>query len=230
MNIIEKLKSTLPKYFIEQPSTRKKIKFRPFTVKEEKVLLIANQTGNFEDFLTTLSDVIDDCFDLKNSSKELPIFDIDYFFLCLRSKSVGEIVQTKFKCPETNELIQITLNLDEIKPIYDENHKKEIKVNNFMVFKMKYPSLNYMIHNNSDYYDMIIDCIESIETQDELIESKNTSRDLLKQIVDLLTQQQFRQLINFFQTMPKIEKEVNYTTSDGVNRKITLKGIRDFFQ
>lgn len=230
MNIIEQLKNTIPKYFAEQPSTRKKIKFRPFTVKEEKTLLMANQTGNFDEFLITLSDIIDNCFELKNSAKTLPVFDIDYFFLCLRSKSVGEVIETKFTCPETNELVEITLDIDDIKPTYFENHNREVKVNDFMVFKMKYPSLEYMIKNNSDYYDMIIDCIESIETKDELIEAKNTSRDFIKQIVDLMTQPQFKQLVNFFQTMPKIEKEIEYQTSDGIKRKIILKGIRDFFQ
>ena len=230
MNIVETLKNSLPKYFIEQPSTRKKVKFRPFTVKEEKILLMANQTGNFDDFLITLSEVIDNCFELKTKSKNLPIFDIDYFFLALRAKSIGEIIETTFICSETNEPISITINLDDIKPIYSNNHEKEIKINDSMIFKLKYPSLEYAINNKGDYYDMVIDCIETIETKDELVEAKNTSREMLKEIVDLLTQQQFKKLIEFFKTMPRIEKEIEYETSDGVKRKTVLRGIRDFFQ
>lgn len=230
MKIIETLKNALPKYFIEQPSTRKKVKFRPFTVKEEKILLMANQTGNFDDFLITLSEVIDNCFELKTKSKNLPIFDIDYFFLALRSKSVGEVIETSFICPESKESIRVTINLEDIKPIYSENHEQKIKINDSMIFKMKYPSLEYAINSKGDYYDMVIDCIESIETKDELLESKNTSREILKEIVDLLTQTQFKKLIEFFKTMPKIEKEIEYQTPDGVIRKTTLRGIRDFFQ
>lgn len=230
MNLIEELKKSLPRYITEQPSTKAKLKFRPFTVKEEKVLLMANQTGNFEDFLVTLSDIIDSCFELKGKSKDLPFFDIDHLFLALRSKSIGEIVEPKFICPETGETIQVTLNLDEVKPIYSKDHSREISINETMVVKMKYPSLDYMIHNKSDYYDMVIDSIESVETKDQLLNASETSRETLKEFVDLLTQQQFKKLVNFFKTMPKIEQEVNYITSDGVSRKITLKGIRDFFR
>jgi len=225
------LKTTLPKYVTEQPSTRKKIKFRPFTVREEKILLMSNQTGTYEDFLFTLSDVINNCFELNTDSKKLPIFDIEYFFLVLRSKSIGEIIEPTIICPVTQEKINLTINLDDIKPIYDNTHNREFVINNEIKITMRYPSLEYMaLEKPEDYYEILIDCIDKIETKDEIIEYTNTSRELLKEFVDNLTQIQFQKMIDFLKTMPKLEKEIKYKTSDGVERSLTLKGLQDFFQ
>jgi hypothetical protein len=229
--IINKIKNQLPKYTIEQPSTRKKVTFRPFTVKEEKNLQIANQTGSYEDFLVTLSDVINNCFGIDVDSKSFPIFDIEYFFINLRAKSIGELIEPTIICPETKENIKIKINLEEIKPVYDLSHKNKIDIGSNILVTMKHPSLDYILNNSDvDYYDMLIDCIVSIETIDEIFNSVDVSRDTIKEFVESLTSKQFKNLIDFFKTMPKIEKEINYKTSDGIERKITLKGLRDFFQ
>lgn len=224
------LKNSLPKYKTIQPSTKKKVTYRPFTVKEEKALLIANSTGNNQDFLTTLGSVIESCFNIENANT-LPIFDVEYFFLKLRCKSIGELIEPIIICPVTNEKISIYLNIEEIEPIYDNNHSCEINLDNFIV-KMRYPTLIDFIDKkeNEDYYDMMIKCIESIQTQKELIETKNATEEEIKEFVDLLTKAQFNKLIDFFKTMPKIEKQLVYKTSDGIERKLLLKGIRDFFQ
>lgn len=229
--LVEILKNSLPKYFIEQPSTRKKVSFRPFTVKEEKNLIIANQTGSPNDFLLTLTEVIDSCFDLPENSKKLPVFDVEYFFISLRSKSIGEILQTTFVCPKTNEKINITLNLDDIKPVFDENHKDTFNIGSKLNIKMKYPTIEYLLNTtNNDYYDMLVDCVEYIETKDELIHSKEVSRETIIEFVENLSKKDFDMLINFFKTMPRIEKEINYKTSDGADQSIILKGMRDFFR
>jgi len=229
--LLDSLRSSLPKYIITQPSTKKKITYRPFTVREEKILLMSNQTGEYEDFLTTLADIIDNCFELETKSKKLPIFDIEYFFIKLRSKSIGEQVEPIIVCKETKEKIQLNLNLDDIIPIYPENHSKTVAIGSDIIVNMKYPSLEYLISNKDfDYYDMLIDCIDTIETKSELIDSKVVSRESIKEFIDLLTKKQFESLIEFFKTMPKIEKEIEYKTSDGVTRKILLRGLRDFFQ
>jgi len=228
--ILDYMKKSLPKYVIKQPSTGKNISFTPFTVKDEKSLLIANNTGNREDFLTTIGSVIQSCFGIEKI-ENVPIFDIEYFFIKLRCKSIGEIVETIIICPETSEKINISLNLDEIEPIFYDNHNKKIKFEN-MIITMRYPTLNDFISRkeNEDYYDLMMKCIETIETSKELIETKNYSPDSLKEFIDLLTKPQFNKLVEFFKTMPKIQRELNYTTSDGKERKIILRGVRDFFQ
>jgi hypothetical protein len=231
-SLIDNMIRSLPKYNVKQPSTKKTITFRPFVVREEKTLYMSNETGTHEDFLSTLGNVIDSCFELKTEAKNLPIFDIEYFFLKLRCKSLGEFANPTIICPYTGEKIKIELNLDEIEPSYSKDHTNEIKLDGSIKIKMKYPTLEYFIEaerNIKDYYELIIDCIESIETKDELIESKNTSRDQIQEFVDVLKKDQFEKLISFIKTMPRIEKKIEYTTTDGKTREILLKGIKDFF-
>jgi hypothetical protein len=232
-NIIQKLKSSLPIYTTIQPSTGKLVKYRPITVKEEKVLLISKQTGNHEDFLATISSVVDGCFELTTPGNELPIFDVEYFFLKLRSKSINEIANPTIICPETGESIKLTVNLDDIEPTLFSNHSKEIKINNGFIITMRYPTTNDLLDFNSkefNYYDMLIKCIVKIESDSEIIETKNYNEELVKEFVDTLTKQQFQMLLEFFKTSPKIELEVPYQASDGKQRTIKLKGIKDFFQ
>lgn len=232
-DLLNSMKKTLPKYNAKQPSTGKNISFRPFTVKEEKALIIANQTGSYEDFLITLADVIDNCFDLKISTKNLPVFDVEYFFLKLRSKSIGEILEPVISCPVTGEKVKLYINLDDIEPVLDSKHTKKINIDDFIIVKMKYPSLEMLIDKEktkSDYFDLIIDCIESIETKSEIIEASNVSKENLKEFIELLTSEQYKKLISFFKTSPKLEHEVKYVTSDSTERTIILRGLRDFFQ
>jgi hypothetical protein len=227
------MKKSLPRYSVKQPSTKKNVTFRPFTVKEEKALIIANQTGSYEDFLVTLANIIDNCFDLKTDAKNLSIFDVEYFFLKLRSKSVGEILEPIITCPVTNEKIKLQINLDNIEPIYDSTHSNVVNIDNAILVKLKYPSLNHLIekeNSKADYFEMIIDCIESIETKNEIIEADSVSRENLKEFIELLTSDQYKKIISFFKTSPKLEYEAIYITSDMVERKIILRGLRDFFQ
>lgn len=231
--LLDKMKTCLPKYKLKQPSTGKVVTYRPFTVREEKNLIIANQTGSYEDFLLTLSDIIDSCFSLKDSAKTLPLFDIEYFFIKLRCKSVGEFVEPTIVCPITGEKIKIQLNLEEIEPKFNEGHKKEIELGGNILVTMQYPSLDNLIKRESktvDYFDLLLECIFSIETDKELIESKAQNEENLKEFIDLLTTDQYKKLISFFKTSPKLEKEIKYRTSDGVERTLILKGLRDFFQ
>lgn len=231
--LLENMKQSLPRYNLVQPSTGFTITFRPFTVREEKTLLMANQTGSYEDFLATLSDIIDNCFNLPVSSKKLPLFDIEYFFLKLRSKSVGEIVDPTIICPATGEKIKVSLNLDEIEPIFNDKHQKEIKISGNIIVKMNYPTIENLIKNKdkkTDYFDLLIESIAFIQTQNEIIEAGTASKENITEFVDLLTADQYRHLIDFFKTSPKLEKEINYKTSDGIERTIILKGLRDFFQ
>ena len=231
--LLNTMRQAMPKYNIIQPSTGKMITFRPFTVKEEKTLLIANQTGSYEDFLSTLSDIIDSCFELNSPSKKLPLFDIEYFFLKLRSKSVGEIIEPLVICPETKESVKINLNIDEIEPIFDSSHSKEFKISKDIMVNMKYPSLESLIKNKNkdlDYFDLLIESIQSIQTPDELIEASTVSTEYIQEFVELLTSEQYKKLIDFFKTSPRLETEVKYTTSDGIERVLLLKGLRDFFQ
>lgn len=231
--LLDNMKNSLPKYNIVQPSTGKIVTFRPFTVREEKALIIANQTGSYEDFLSTLSDIIDNCFNLTVSAKKLPIFDVEFFFLKLRSKSVGEIIEPTITCPMTREKIKISVNLDAVEPITTPSHSKEILIASNILVKMNYPSLENLIKRSNiktDYFDLLLECIQSIETNSQIIETGTASIEEMKEFIELLTSEQYKKLIDFFKTCPRLEQNISYTTSDGTKREILLKGLRDFFQ
>ena len=228
--ILEKMKSSLPRYVTKQPSTGKNVTFRPFTVKEEKHLLMVKQTGEYKDFLSTLTNIINSCFDLSTDAKKLPIFDIEYFFLKLRSKSIGEIVQPIIVCPVTKEKISLTLNLEEIEPVGNMSDFK-IKISDEILVNMRYPTIEFLIKNSSeDLYETTLNCIESIETIDQRIENSDISKTEFLEFIDLMTNEQFMKVLNFLKNIPKLEKEIKYKTRDGVERSIKLKGIKDFFQ
>jgi hypothetical protein len=231
--LLDSMRDSLPRYTLTQPSTGKVVTYRPFTVREEKTLLIANQTGSYEDFLSTLAEIIDNCFDLDMTCKKLPIFDIEYFFLKLRSKSIGEIVEPTIICPQTQEKIKISLNLDTIEPVHSPDHTNKILVSPNIIVQMNYPSLENAIKRSSkktDYYDLVLECIQSIQTQKELIEANNASQEELEEFINLLTSEQYKKLINFFKTCPRLEKEIKYKTSKNTETTLILKGLRDFFQ
>lgn len=228
--ILEKMKSSLPRYVTKQPSTGKNVTFRPFTVKEEKHLLMVKQTGEYKDFLSTITNIINSCFDLSTDAKKLPIFDIEYFFLKLRSKSIGEIVQPIIVCPVTKEKISLTLNLEEIEPVGNMSDFK-IKISDEILVNMRYPTIDFLIKNSSeDLYETTLNCIESIETIDQRIENSDISKTEFLEFIDLMTNEQFMKVLNFLKNIPKLEKEIKYKTRDGVERNIKLKGIKDFFQ
>lgn len=235
MNIAELLKSTVPKYSETIPSTGKQIWFRPFLVKEEKILLIAQELGKENEILNAIATVVENCFDNVGDATLLPIFDLEYLFLKLRSKSVQEIVQPILECSVTKEKIKLTIKLNDIMVKTFDNHKKEIFINDTIRVGMKYPSLSLFLEKNIidmaliNFYELAINCIEYIETPTEKIESANNKEEF-KQFIDSMTKEQFDKIIQFFATMPRIEHVVTYTTSDGVNREVVLRGIRDFFE
>lgn len=234
-NIIDVLKNSLPKYSIKQPSSNVLLMYRPFTVKEEKSLLVAKDTGTYTDFLLTISDIISNCYNI--DAKKLPIFDVEYMFLKLREKSVSETVLISFDCPETGERIKnIEVRLNEIE-IKKQDNSKSIKISEDIIVNLRYPTFEFLIENtdknengNIDLYDMVLYSIESIQTPSEIVSNESLSKQSLNDFIENLTRSQYELILNFFIKAPKIEHEVYYTTEDGIERKIILKGIRDFFR
>jgi hypothetical protein len=232
----ELLQSSLPKFSEVIPSSGKKISFRPFLVKEEKMLLMAQETGGEHGILFGIRDVVQACYEGIPDASKIPFFDLEYLFIKLRSKSVGEVAYPILICPVTGEQVKLDINLNDIKIKKTKNHSNKIKISDNILIGMKYPSVSLLIEhdinseNTKDFYEMAISCIDYIETNEEKIEAQKYNREEIKSFVDNMTKQQFDKIIEFFVTMPKIEEEVNYTTSDGITRSITLKGIKDFFE
>lgn len=236
MSLSEVLEKSLPKYTETIPSTGKKISFRPFLVKEEKTLLMAQEVGDETSVLLAIKDIVESCFpDIKNALT-LPLFDLEYLFLKLRSKSVGEYASPILICPETKEKVKLVINLDKLTIKTDKTHTKKLKISDDIVIGMKYPSLSTLLEAKidtqsvMDFYEMAIECIDYVETREQKVEASKITKEEIKSFVDSMTKQQFDKIIDFFATMPKIEEEIEYKTSDGSVRKILLKGIKDFFE
>lgn len=230
------LKSSVPTYTIKQPSTNKNLEFRPFLVKEEKVLLQAQETGGGEaSMLIAIKSVLESCFEKVTNAGTLPIFDVEYMFINLRAKSVGEVVNPTIVCPYTGEEVTVVINLSDITVNTHPKHSKKIKLTEDIILEMSYPSINILAERDIDYddplsfYDMIVDCIKTIKTKEENIEAQELSRNEVQQFVDNMTKDQFDKILDFFLTAPKLEHTVEYKTSDEETREVVLSGLSDFF-
>ena len=229
-----------PTYELIVPSTKQKIKFRPFLVKEEKALLLAQQSENEQTMLDTLNSVITSCTFGKLETETLAMFDIEYIFIQLRAKSVGEISELIFSCLECGDpkaKIKVEIDLLSLQVSVDPDHKMAIDLINGVGVKMKYPGLE-MLHKFKDIdendvngvFDLIIDCIESIYDDDNFYPASEQTREELEAFINGLTQEQFQKIQNFFETMPKLEKKIEFHCPIcQYHHMQTLQGLNGFF-
>tara|TARA_Y100001963_G_scaffold159348_1_gene262671 strand:- start:1348 stop:2061 length:714 start_codon:yes stop_codon:yes gene_type:complete len=232
-------KINTPIYELEIPSTGKKIRYRPFLVKEEKVLIIAMESEDPKQIASAVKDVISSCILSRGIKVEsLSTFDIEYLFLNIRGKSVGEDVELLVTCPDDNETkVPITVNLDEIEIKIDKSHTKDIKLDDNLTLRMKYPSMNEFIKNNfgtamavSDTFDLITSCIDQVFNEEESWASSDCTKKELSDFIEQLSSKQFKQIEKFFETMPKLShtiKVVNPNTK--VESEVLLEGLQSFF-
>jgi len=232
------LKSSIPTYELQLPSTGKTVSFRPFLVKEEKVLLIAQQSDDYDEILRAIKNIIESCFENIKNAGDLPLFDIEYLFINLRAKSVGETVSPLFVCPHTGENIKLDINLLDVTIDNKKEHDNKIKIKDDIILTMKYPSVNIVSASEEDeertsgsdyFYDLASKCIEKIETKEEIIDVSSVSKKEVSDFVDNLSNGQFEKIMTFFSTSPKLHLKVEYKTSDGEKREVTFSNLTDFF-
>lgn len=237
MNTIsDLLTANIPKYEIKIPSTKQKTTFRPFLVKEEKILLLAQSTGTDSDILNAIKHLIEVCVEGIDDASILPLFDVEYLFIKLRSKSVSEKVAPKITCPFSGEEVELSINLEEVE-IQGKPKKNIIDLDKNIKIKLNYPTLGMLMRQNEgiDYtdprtfYELVVGCISEIITEKETIKANELSRDEISSFVDNMTKIQFEKLTDFFLNIPKVEHRVPYTTSDGKTREVVLSGLSDFF-
>ncbi len=237
-------KIATPTYELELPSTGKTIKYRPFLVKEEKVLILALESQDVKQITLAIKSVLKDCILTKGIKiEELPSFDIEYIFLNVRGKSVGESIDLIVTCSDDgNTEVPVKVYVDEIKVKKDPEHSTEIRVDDQIVIKMKYPSLDQFIKNNFDFttqesvstieksFDIISSCIESIFTEEEAWAAADVTKKELIEFIESMNADQFKKIEKFFETMPKLSHTftvVNPNTK--VDNEVTLEGLTSFF-
>ena len=233
-------KIEVPTYELTLPSEDKKIKFRPFLVREEKILYIALETGQNKEMINALKDVVGACtFDVLNVDR-LPIFDIEYLFLQIRAKSVSEITKFRAICPDDGKTyVEAEVDLTKVEVQVDDEHTNRIIIDTprNLGIVLKYPTLkNYDIGRGVDnleidkVFNILIDCIDHIFEGDKIYPAKDTSKQELKEFIEGLPQDAFTKIKTFFDTMPKLKHEVEVTNPNTkVTSKIVLTGIADFF-
>ena len=233
-------KISTPTYELVIPSTGKKIKYRPFLVKEEKILIIAMESEDTTQIANAVKDVISSCVITRGVKvNELSTFDIEYLFLNIRGKSVGEEVEVLVTCPDDGVTkVPMTINLDEIQIQVDEAHSRDIKLDDSLVLRMKYPSMDEFVKNNfvldnvsvDDTFDVVISCIEQVYSEEESWSAKDCTKKELKEFVEQLSSKQFKEIENFFATMPKLShKIVVKNPNTEVENEVVLEGLGSFF-
>jgi hypothetical protein len=222
-----------PIFNIEIPSTKKTKKFRPFLVKEEKILLLAQQ-GNDSDLLDAITQIINNCCleDLNISS--LASFDLEYIFLKLRARSVNNLVELKYRDKEDDKIYTFEVDLDNVDIIYDLNHTNKIKINDQYTILMKYPGIDLpdqikMVSQDDVFYKMIVNCIDKVYNDNEIFKMNEYSFEEAKNFIDNLDVPTFEKIQHFFNTMPKLLHRLEYVNANGTPRVIDIQGIKDFF-
>ena len=231
-----------PTYELELPSNKKKVKYRPFLVKEEKILIIAMESEDPKQIARAVKDVITNCILTKGIKvDELSTFDIEYLFLNIRGKSVGEDIEVLITCPDDGMTqVPTLITLDEIKVQISPEHTKDIKLDDNLSLRMKYPSMTEFIKSNfsvdgssvtvDETFDLISTCVEQIYNEEESWSASDYSKKELLEFLEGLSSKQFKEIEKFFETMPKLSHTLTVKNPNtGVESDVVLEGLTAFF-
>jgi len=234
-------KIATPTYELELPSTGKTVQYRPFLVKEEKLLVIALESEDTKQITTAIKAVIKACIKTRGVKVEaLPTFDIEYLFLNIRGKSVGENLDVNIICPDDKETeVKVNINLDDIKCNKNEGHTNKIKLDANLMMEMKYPSLDEFIKSNFDLdeknqmdqsFDLIASCIDKIYSEEEVWAAEDCTKKEMSEFLESMNSSQFKEIETFFETMPKLSHTLKVTNPNTkVVSDVTLEGLAAFF-
>lgn len=243
-------KIDVPIYELDLPLSKKKVKFRPFLVKEEKILMMAMESDTDDSTMLAIKQIITNCCLSDNVDIEtLPITDLEYFFLNLRARSVGETIDLQYKCnnkvkdgesgeeKDCGNVVKLEVNILDIKPEVSNNHSTKIPLSPNMGIVMKYPSFKIVEENEKidgseveKLMNILLNCIESVYTEDSIFYTKDISKEELSDFIESLTREQFVKVQEFFDTMPKIQKQMDFHCKKcGYHETINVEGLQSFF-
>jgi len=233
-------KISTPTYELVLPSSGRKIKYRPFLVKEEKILIIALESQDQKQIADAIKSILSNCILTRGTKVEkLSTFDIEYLFLNVRGKSVGEQIEVMVTCPDDEKTqVPMSINIDSIKVKKSKNHTTDIKLDEQFTLKMRYPSLNEFISTNfnveemkvDDTFDLIASCVDQIYSEEESWTQEDCTKKELVEFLEGLNSSQFKQIEVFFETMPKLSHKVKVKNPNtGVESDIVLEGLQNFF-
>ena len=234
-------KIATPSYELELPSSGKTIKYRPFLVKEEKVLVIAMESEDTKQITNAIKAVLKSCVQTKGIKIEaLPTFDIEYLFLNIRGKSVGEELEVNVICPDDEETtVPVMIALEDIQVEKMDGHSPQIKLDSKLMMEMKYPSLDEFIKNNFDFkeenqmdqsFQLIASCIDKIYSDEEVWATADCTKKEVNEFLESMNSSQFKLIEKFFETMPKLQHTITVTNPNTkVKSDVVLEGLASFF-
>ena len=228
-----------PTYELTLPSQDIKVQYRPFLVKEEKILLMASETGGQKDMIQAVKDIVSACTFNKINASTLPIFDLEYLFLQIRAKSVGEVSKFKILCPDDKKTYaNAEIDLSKVEVQVDDNHTNKVLLdeNRKLGVVFTYPTIDSVSvgenikADSKTLFNVLVNCIDHIYEGDKIYPAAESTKEELDQFVEDLTQEQFETFRHFFETMPKLKHDVEIENPNTkVKSKVTLQGIQDFF-
>ena len=232
-------KLTTPTYELEVPSTDEKLKYRPFLVKEEKILLMAMESGKNEDIIQAVKDIVTECTFNKLDLGSLPMFDVEYIFLNIRAKSVGEVSKLNILCPDDKKTYtSVDVDLTKVQVQVGDNHTNKIELTDDMGMIMTYPTIDSFAEgglqtiSSKNMLDVIGSCVLQIYEQkgEKVYEAKDQTKKELVEFIESMNTKQFKQVQAFFDTMPKLKHEIKVKNPKTKKEsKVTLQGLNDFF-
>ena len=229
-------KLNIPTHRLILPSTGDEVKFRPFLVKEQKLLLMAQQSDNDKETIDSMIQIIENCTSLNVSN--LPVFDVEYLFLKIRAKSVGDIIELNLLCPDDEvTYANVSLDLNDVEVQIDETHKKIIDITDDVKMIMKYPQMADVQLNETNQnevtkiFETLKKCIVEVHNGDEIINSVDMKTQEVSDFIDSLDTEQFENVMQFFNTMPKVRHVVEVTNpKTGVTSEVLLEGLQSFLE
>lgn len=238
-------KLDVPIFELTLPLTKKKVKFRPFLVKEEKILLMASESDDANATFLAIKQIINNCCISEIDVDDLPVTDLEFFFLNLRARSVGEIVDLQYKCNnkvtndkneegECGNIVKLKVNVLEIQPEIPEGHTNKIELTPNLGIMMRYPTMSMMENVEGTEVERItsvlLDCVDYIYDEENIYYKKDISKEELTEFFDGMTREQFAKVQAFFETLPKISKNVEFKcTKCGYHENILVEGMQSFF-
>ena len=228
-----------PSYELTLPSNGKKISYRPFLVKEEKILILAIESSSLKQISRAIKDILKNCILTKGVKvDQLPTFDIEYLFLNIRARSIGESIELVVTCPDDNETkVNTTIYIDEIEVKTNDKHNTDIKIDDTYTMRMKYPSLDEFIDENFNFdgqsdnsFEIIASCIDMVFSEEEAWEAKDCTKKELTEFVEQLNSAQFKEIEQFFDTMPQLSHDIEVQNpKTKVKSTVKLEGLASFF-
>ena len=232
-------KIVTPTFELTLPSNKKKVKYRPFLVKEEKILILAIESGGMKEVTMAIKDVLKNCV-LTRGIKidELPTFDIEYLFLNIRARSIGESIDLLITCPDDGKTqVNTKIYIDEVKVKKSKDHTQDVKIDDTYTLRLKYPSLDQFVDENFNFeqetdnsFSLVASCIEMIFSKEEAWEGKDSTHEELVGFLEQLNSSQFKEIQKFFETMPKLSHDIEVENPvTKVKSTVTLEGLASFF-